>query len=88
MAITLLYQLGEGAAEETLKPGSGTLGQLATGAQPQQHLLYPQPFASGFTAFGSFFYVLSALLLNLFHVNYLHLLLLRTSIFCIWIFCI
>jgi len=32
LAITLLYQLGEGAAEETLKPGSGTLGQLATGA--------------------------------------------------------
>ncbi|KAL0051899.1 hypothetical protein WJX82_004175 [Trebouxia sp. C0006] len=31
LAITLLYQLGEGAAEETLKPGSGTLGQLATG---------------------------------------------------------
>lgn len=54
LAITLLYQLGEGAAEETLKPGSGTLGQLATGTQPPQHLLYPQPFASGFTAFGSF----------------------------------
>ena len=27
----MLYQLGEGAAEETLKPGSGALGQLATG---------------------------------------------------------
>lgn len=31
LAVTLLYQLGEGAAEETLKPGSGALGQLATG---------------------------------------------------------
>ncbi|KAL3158478.1 hypothetical protein ABBQ38_010710 [Trebouxia sp. C0009 RCD-2024] len=31
LAISLLYQLGEGAAEETLKPGSGALGQLATG---------------------------------------------------------
>ena len=29
--MSLLYQLGEGAAEETLKPGSGSLGQLATG---------------------------------------------------------
>jgi len=53
LAITLLYQLGEGAAEETLKPGSGTLGQLATGAPPQ-HLLHFQPFAPSFTAFGSF----------------------------------
>lgn len=31
LALSLLYQLGEGAAEETLKPGSGALGQLATG---------------------------------------------------------
>ena len=31
LAVMLLYQLGEGAAEETLKPGSGALGQLATG---------------------------------------------------------
>ncbi|KAK9827309.1 hypothetical protein WJX81_002974 [Elliptochloris bilobata] len=31
VAITLLYQLGEGAPEETLKPGSGALGQMAAG---------------------------------------------------------
>lgn len=37
MAITLLYQLGEGAAEETLKPGSGALGQLATGETKSPH---------------------------------------------------
>ena len=36
LAITMLYQLGEGAAEETLKPGSGALGQLATGQSPPQ----------------------------------------------------
>eukprot|EP00884_Botryococcus_braunii_P015515 jgi/Botrbrau1/2647/Bobra.0203s0001.1 len=30
IGITLLYQLGEGAAEEALKPGSGTLGALAS----------------------------------------------------------
>ena len=35
LAVTLLYQLGEGAAEETLKPGSGALGQLATGKRLQ-----------------------------------------------------
>lgn len=29
MAVTLLYELGEGAPEEALKPGSGALGQLA-----------------------------------------------------------
>ena len=27
----MLYQLGEGAPEETLKPGSGALGQMAAG---------------------------------------------------------
>ena len=31
VAITMLYQLGEGAPEETLKPGSGALGQMAAG---------------------------------------------------------
>ncbi|KAK9812733.1 hypothetical protein WJX72_002830 [[Myrmecia] bisecta] len=31
IAISLLYQLGEGAADETLKPGSGALGQLVAG---------------------------------------------------------
>ena len=36
LAITMLYQLGEGAAEETLKPGSGALGQLATGQSSPQ----------------------------------------------------
>ena len=29
--MTLLYELGEGAPEEALKPGSGALGQLALG---------------------------------------------------------
>ena len=38
-----------------------------------------EPFASSFTAFGSFVYFLSALLLKLFHVNYLHLLLLHLN---------
>ena len=37
LAISLLYQLGEGAAEETLKPGSGALGQLATGSLLPSH---------------------------------------------------
>lgn len=53
LAITLLYQLGEGAAEETLKPGSGTLGQLATGASPQ-HFLHLNLLHFIFFAFGSF----------------------------------
>ena len=37
LAITLLYQLGEGAVEETLKPGSGALGQLAIGEASPNH---------------------------------------------------
>ena len=32
LAVTLLYELGEGAPEDAFKPGSGTLGQLALGA--------------------------------------------------------
>ena len=31
-AITLLYELGEGANEEMAKPSCGTLGQLVRGA--------------------------------------------------------
>ena len=31
LAVTLLYELGEGASEEAFKPGSGALGQLALG---------------------------------------------------------
>ena len=34
LAVMLLYQLGEGAAEETLKQGRGALGQLAPGLLP------------------------------------------------------
>ncbi len=30
--MSLLYELGEGASEEALKPGSGALGQMALGA--------------------------------------------------------
>lgn len=30
--MSLLYELGEGASEEALKPGTGALGQLALGA--------------------------------------------------------
>ena len=78
LAITLLYQLGEGAAEETLKPGSGTLGQLATGATPQ-HLLHSQPVAvvaiqpSASQPFASHPFCMSPFLhLNLLHLNLLH----------------
>jgi len=31
VAITLLYHLGEGASEESLKPGTGAIAQLAAG---------------------------------------------------------
>lgn len=31
LAVSLLYELGEGAPEEALKPGTGELGQLALG---------------------------------------------------------
>lgn len=31
VAVTLLYQLGEGAPDEALRPGSGALGQMAAG---------------------------------------------------------
>ncbi len=31
MVITLLYHLGEGASEESVKPGSGAIAQLAAG---------------------------------------------------------
>ncbi len=31
LAITLLYELGEGASEEAIKPGTGALAQLAQG---------------------------------------------------------
>ena len=34
LAVTLLYELGEGAPEEALKPGSGMLGHLALGDMP------------------------------------------------------
>jgi exportin-T len=31
VAVTLLYQLGEGAPDEALRPGTGALGQMAAG---------------------------------------------------------
>jgi hypothetical protein len=31
IGVTMLYQLGEGAPDEALKPGSGSLGALAAG---------------------------------------------------------
>ena len=31
--MTLLYELGEGASEEAMKPGTGALAQLAQGEQ-------------------------------------------------------
>ena len=31
LAVTLLYELGEGAPEDAFKPGSGTLGQACAG---------------------------------------------------------
>lgn len=31
LAVTLLYELGEGASEEAMKPGTGALAQLAQG---------------------------------------------------------
>ena len=34
MAVTLLYECGEGATEEMSKPGCGMLGQLAAGTSP------------------------------------------------------
>lgn len=37
MAVVLLYQLGEGAPEEALKPGTGILSQLATGHNTQPY---------------------------------------------------
>ena len=33
LAITLLYELGEGASEEAMKPGTGALAQLAQGKE-------------------------------------------------------
>lgn len=33
LAVSLLYELGEGASEEALKAGSKALGQLALGEQ-------------------------------------------------------
>ena len=39
LAVTLLFELGEGAPEDAFKPGSGTLGQLALGATPPLPLL-------------------------------------------------
>ena len=33
LAVTLLYELGEGASEEAMKPGTGALAQLAQGEQ-------------------------------------------------------
>lgn len=35
LAVSLLYELGEGASEEALKAGSGALGQLAVGEHPR-----------------------------------------------------
>ena len=49
MAVTLLYQLGEGAPEETLKPGSGALGQMAAGART--HPAFHPPSMSPTPAF-------------------------------------
>ena len=34
--MTLLYELGEGASEEAMKPGTGALAQLAQG-EPSSH---------------------------------------------------
>lgn len=31
LAVTLLYELGEGASEDAMKPGTGALAQLAQG---------------------------------------------------------
>ena len=33
LAVTLLYELGEGASEDAMKPGTGALAQLAQGEQ-------------------------------------------------------
>ena len=87
LAITLLYQLGEGAAEETLKPGSGTLGQLATGAPPQHllhlnllhlNLMHLVPLQLDHLYLNVLH--LPSLLLSLLYVNCLHLYLLRPSL--------
>lgn len=37
IAVTLLYHLGEGASDEALKPGTGHIAQLATGAAVVPH---------------------------------------------------
>ncbi len=34
LAITMLYELGEGASEDAMKPGTGALAQLAQGEAP------------------------------------------------------
>ena len=39
LAVSLLYELGEGASEEALKAGSGALGQLALGERLLPSLL-------------------------------------------------
>ena len=41
LAITLLYELGEGASEDAMKPGTGALAQLAQGEA--QHMWNPYP---------------------------------------------
>ncbi len=46
LAVSLLYELGEGASEEALKAGSGPLGQLALG----EHALLVSRYASASVA--------------------------------------
>ena len=41
MAISLLYQLGEGASEETLKAETGAVGRLALGTSPSPMTALP-----------------------------------------------
>lgn len=46
MAVTLLYEAGEGANEEMSKPGCGSLGQLALGERPFPSQMRPFAFLS------------------------------------------
>jgi len=48
LAITLLYELGEGASEDAMKPGTGALAQLAQGEA--QHILRTYPSGHHITA--------------------------------------
>ena len=46
LAVSLLYELGEGASEEALKAGSGALGQLALGKHPRLVCIYARFFCT------------------------------------------